>query len=73
MEYSLVNHYRPIINDFMLKITGNQTPINPTVDRLYPTIYFYNPGASVEANFGGNLVTKPFKFDIYKCPGLVFK
>jgi hypothetical protein len=28
---------------------------------------------SVEANFGDNLATKPFKYDIEQCPGLVFK
>jgi hypothetical protein len=48
-----------------------QTPINPTVDRLYPTVFIYY--ASVEANFGDNLAAKPFKFDVDKCPGLFFE
>jgi hypothetical protein len=52
-------------------IIGKQIPINPTVDRLYPTAYLND--VSVEANFGNNLVDKPFKFDIDKCPGLVFE
>jgi hypothetical protein len=28
---------------------------------------------SLEANFGDNLVANPFKFDVDKCPGLVFE
>jgi hypothetical protein len=41
------------------------------VDRLYPTVSIF--GSSVEANFGDNLVAKPFKFDVDKFPGLVFE
>jgi hypothetical protein len=60
-----------IINDVLKKIyLGKQRPINPTVDRLYPTVSFYE---YVEANFGSDLVAKPFKFDTDKCPGLVFE
>jgi hypothetical protein len=29
--------------------------------------------ASVEANFGDDLGAKPFKYDIEKCTGMVFK
>jgi hypothetical protein len=49
-----------------VKIVGKHAPINPTVDCLYPTVYICN--TTVEANFGNNLVAKPFKFDINKCP-----
>jgi hypothetical protein len=48
---------------------GKQTTINPTVDRLYPTVFYKS--VSVEANF--DAVVNPFKFDIAKCPGLVFE
>jgi hypothetical protein len=51
---------------------GKQIPINPMgEDRLIPTISIYN--ACVHANFGNDLVYKPFYYNIYKCPGLIFE
>jgi hypothetical protein len=48
--------------------SGKPIPINPSIDCLIPTASLLN--CSVEANFGDNLVKKPFKFDINECPGL---
>jgi hypothetical protein len=42
------------------------------VDSLYPTVSLAGRNVSVEANFGDNLAI-PFKFDIEKCPGIVFE
>jgi hypothetical protein len=55
----------------ILKLTGKQIPINPMANPLYPTLSMHRNG-SVEANFGDNSVN-PFKYDIQKCPGLVFE
>jgi hypothetical protein len=40
------------------------------MDTLYPTVSIYE-SASIEANFGDDSA-KPFKYDIKKCPGMVF-
>jgi hypothetical protein len=48
--------------------SGRQIPIDPTVDRFFPTITLWN-GLSVEANFGDN-PAKPFEYDILKCSGM---
>jgi hypothetical protein len=39
--------------------------------RLVPTISMKD--ASLEANFGNDLLAKPFKYDIENCPGLVYQ
>jgi hypothetical protein len=65
----IINHL--INNDGIVKISGKQIRITPTVDRLYPTVVTFR--TDVEANFGDNLVAKPFKYDIGKGPGLVFE
>jgi hypothetical protein len=54
----------------IVKFTGKQIPINPTVNALYPTITLKGK-VSVEANFGEDRQAKPFKYDIKKFPGLV--
>jgi hypothetical protein len=51
--------------------TVKQIPIDPTADRLFPTVTLWK-NVSVEANFGDDLA-KPFKYNIEKCPGLVFE
>jgi hypothetical protein len=52
----------------ILKFTGKPIPINSTMDHLFPTLSILGI-ASVEANFGDDM-TKPFRYDIDKCPGL---
>jgi hypothetical protein len=59
-----------VINDFV-KSTGKPIPFNSTVDILFPTVSMAGD-ASVEANFGEDSA-KPFRYDIKKCPGIVFK
>jgi cyanate lyase len=77
MDFYWVNKINDLINILVIKITGKQTPIKPTVDRLYPTVSLYGnlhgKTSAVEGNFGDNLVAKPFEYDIRKCPGLVFE
>jgi hypothetical protein len=59
------------ISSRMLNFAGKQIPINPeTGNCLIPTIALWDH-VSVEANFGDDSA-KPFKYDIKKCPGLVF-
>jgi hypothetical protein len=36
-----------IINDLINKLSGTPIPTNPTVDRLYPTVYISYPHISV--------------------------
>jgi hypothetical protein len=55
----------------IVKFAGKQIPINSTVNPLYPTVSVRG-NVSVEANFGDDLA-KPFKYDIKKCPGMVFE
>jgi hypothetical protein len=64
------NFYNLSFDNVFLNITGKH-PITPTVNRLYPTVVTWR--TDMEANFGGNLVEKPFKYDIDKCEGLVFE
>jgi hypothetical protein len=40
------------------------------MDQLYPTVSICE--MSVKANFGDD-PAKPFKYDIEKCPGMVFE
>jgi hypothetical protein len=57
----------------IVKFTGKQIPINPTANHHYPTVSMYGFGnVSVEANFGDDSAN-PFKYDIKKFPGIVFK
>jgi hypothetical protein len=50
------------------QFTGKQIPISPSVNCLYPTAQLWD--FSSEANFGDDK-SKPFKYDIDKCPGLL--
>jgi hypothetical protein len=50
--------------------TGQQIPIDPSGNRLFPTVCMTK--VKLKANFGDN-PAKPFKYDIKKCPGLVFE
>jgi hypothetical protein len=45
--------------------SGRQFPIDPKVDHLIPTVVWDD--MSLEANFGNN-PSKPFEYDIKKCP-----
>jgi hypothetical protein len=65
------------VNDLIVTFTGKQIPMKSIVNPLYPTVSLYGSGddgynhISVEANFGDDSA-KPFKYDIKKCPGMVF-
>jgi hypothetical protein len=59
-----------IQDEFKTQFSGKPIPINPAIDCLIPTACMLN--CLVKANFGANLVKKPFKFDMNKCPGLEF-
>jgi hypothetical protein len=50
---------------------GNQIPIERPLYELHPTA-IVQTNSSMEANFGTD-PTKPFEYDIDKCPGLVFE
>jgi hypothetical protein len=50
------------------KFAGRKIPINPTVDRLFPTVRLF-ANTTIVANFGGD-AAKPFEYDIHNCPGL---
>jgi hypothetical protein len=55
------------------KFTGKQIPImRPTAICLYPAVTLWHP-ISLRANFGDDLENHPFKYDIEKCPGLIFE
>jgi hypothetical protein len=55
-----------------LQFLDKQTPICPSVDRLFPTVTMWDADMFLEANFGDDPVAKPFEYDIKKCPGMEF-
>jgi hypothetical protein len=64
-------YFRPIAHVYSARSvqyifkTGKPIPIKPLFDTLFPTVYMSPPYFySVEANFGNNLVKKPFRFNI---------
>jgi hypothetical protein len=61
IECELDSNFNPI---------GKPIPINPSVRRLYPTVTVWKD-TSLESNFGDD-PTKPFRYDIAKCPRLAF-
>jgi hypothetical protein len=55
-----------------LQFTGRQIPIEPEYGkRLFPTVTIWD--MTLEANFGDDLVAKPFMYDSLNCPGLDLK
>jgi hypothetical protein len=53
------------------KFTGKPITIDSTANPLYPTFSLVGK-VSLEANFGDDLAN-PFRYDINKCPGMVYE
>jgi hypothetical protein len=54
------------------QLTGKQIQIHPLADCLYPMVIVDGDANNMilHTNFGDDLLAKPFKYDINKCPGL---